>query len=289
MRKIDYLENEDVRMYVAWLAANLDNDTFRHQYVFRKTGKSWSCSSLGDAFIAYQWRFPSIIHRNIEAGSGFESNAKALETLRNALHKGLGNDGSDALVKDAAIDVMKWGGVSAHNTQWLEANSDGLFQQLVTVRDAINAENTSAPALLSKNLRFNAGMTKVYSLICEDFIIYDSRVAATIGWSVVKFCLQTGRANIPKQLNFPYALAKESPTQLKPKRRDPSFGNYQFSKLHSGSHHAVWNLKASWVLKAALSSTPENSQFRVGLNASQSLRALEAAMFMYGYDLPSWD
>jgi len=39
-----------------------------------------------------------------------------------------------------------------------------------------------------RNLRVNAGMSKVYSLICESFIIYDSRVVAALGWLVMKYC-----------------------------------------------------------------------------------------------------
>jgi hypothetical protein len=42
--------------------------------------------------------------------------------------------------------------------------------------------------LRSKNLRLSSGMIKVYSLLCKDFIIYDSRVAAGLGWMVVKYC-----------------------------------------------------------------------------------------------------
>lgn len=58
--------------------------------------------------------------------------------------------------------------------------------------------------------RFNAGITKVYSLVLEDFIIYDSRVAATLGWLVATFC-RAGAREVPDALRFPWMPAKEAP------------------------------------------------------------------------------
>jgi hypothetical protein len=129
-------------------------------------------------------------------------------------------------------------------------------------------------------------MTKVYSLICDDFVIYDSRVAAALGWAVLRFCKATGRATVPSLLQFPFAPAKEALNQITPKRRDPSQGAFQFPRLYRGRHHAEWNLKASWALKAALACAPEKSLFRAGAQSGQALRAMEASLFMFGYDLP---
>ncbi|MHB2080818.1 hypothetical protein [Pseudomonas asiatica] len=77
------------------------------------------------------------------------------------------------------------------------------------VRLAIDTGDLGYPVLRSKHLRFNAGMTKVYALICEDFLIYDSRVAAALGWLVVKYCEAHGIAKVPDALCFPWAAAKE--------------------------------------------------------------------------------
>jgi hypothetical protein len=286
MTREEYLADNEVQAFAAWLGANLDNSTFAHQYLFRKSNKQWSCTSLGDAFVNYQWTYPAISRLNIESGSSFESNARALATLRCALQEGLEHTEADLRVRDAASDVMRWGGVTPGNVQWLHKNSDGLAREVARVRDAIRDGDTSAPALRSKLLRFNAGMTKVYSLICDDFVIYDSRVAAALGWAVLRFCKATGRATVPSLLQFPFAPAKEALNQITPKRRDPSQGAFQFPRLYRGRHHAEWNLKASWALKAALACAPEKSLFRAGAQSGQALRAMEASLFMFGYDLP---
>lgn len=42
------------------------------------------------------------------------------------------------------------------------------------------------------DLRSNAGLTKVYSLVLDDFIIYDSRVAAALAWLVMIWGREVG-------------------------------------------------------------------------------------------------
>lgn len=49
MTREEYLGDTEVQAFAAWLGANLDNGTFAHQYVFRKSNKHWSCTSLGDS------------------------------------------------------------------------------------------------------------------------------------------------------------------------------------------------------------------------------------------------
>jgi hypothetical protein len=46
--------------------------------------------------------------------------------------------------------------------------------------------------------------------------------------------------------------------------------------------HAQWNLRASWILEKCLSVTADQTEFH---KAGNPLRALEAALFMGGYDL----
>lgn len=63
---------------------------------------------------------------------------------------------------------------------------------LVSTTAALNSASLINPILQRTGLRFNAGMTKVYSLLADSLIIYDSRVAAALGWIVVKYCQAPG-------------------------------------------------------------------------------------------------
>jgi hypothetical protein len=140
--------------------------------------------------------------------------------------------------------------------------------------------------LTRDNLRFNAGMSKVYSLICQKFVIYDSRVAAALGWAVTRFCEAHAITQIPAELAFPWAPARQSATHPSANRRNPSTNTLQFPQIRRSSDHAQWNLKASWLLEAVLEHpNAENSLFMASKPLGHGLRALEAALFMIGYDL----
>lgn len=111
--------------------------------------------------------------------------------------------------------------------------------------------------LREKTLRFNSGMTKVYSLLCDNFVIYDSRVAAALGWAIVKYCQLHGLATVPELLCFPWAAAKEG---LGADRKRLMQAVLDHPNARESHFHTV--------------EAPNNP-----------LRALEAAFFMIGYDL----
>jgi hypothetical protein len=279
VKKSVYLALPVVQQFVGWLSKNLGSEAFAHHYINRRSGP-WQCESLYDAYVKYQWR-----HR---AGNTFAHNATTLTTLSNSLHAALLPPINDADACAAATEVMIWGGVVPGNVRWLNANRR-LASDLVAVQAAVNRQDTANPILTDPNLRFNAGMTKIYSLICEGLIIYDSRVAATLGWTVTKFCQSLNVVSVPTELRFPWASAKTTPNHPSPKCRNPSSDSLDFPKLISGPQHAEWNLKASWILEAALlSPAGKASEFacdsRLNTLALQ-LRAVEAALFMIGYDL----
>ncbi|QBF27386.1 hypothetical protein EXN22_17450 [Pseudomonas tructae] len=272
--------------FIAWMSANLDNATFAHQYLDRKNRKPWHCSSLFNAYETYDWPHPAIEHLDIDKGRNITSNARALTALQQQLQRALAPAPEDHAASRAAIDVMIWGGVRKGNINWLIDHRKNLANLLIDTRNAIDSGELNHPLLLDPNLRFNAGMTKVYSLICKQLVIYDSRVAAALGWAVVKFCQQAEPAltQVPPELAFPWAAAR--PTR-QPKQRNPSQGNLQFPPLQAGTVHAQWNIQASQILAAVLAhANAKDSGFNQdGGSGSSPLRRLEAALFMIGYDL----
>ena len=288
MTRNDYLTNPTVKDFIEWLSGNLDNATIRHQYLNRQSKTLWYCDSLADAYSVYQWQHPAIKRLQVPAGKTAVSNDVALSALKADLQKALAlapavNDGACC---QAAIDVMIWGGVQSNNVTWLNMNLRGLAATLSATRDAIDAGVTDVPILQAKDLRFNAGMTKVYSLVCKDFIIYDSRVAAALGWGVVMYCKARQLKTVPETLTFPWAPAKETGKHFV-KSRNPSEGTLRFPRLKAGSHHAEWNMKASWILSSVVAHpNAAASAFLAndGTNVDP-LRRLEAALFMIGYDL----
>ncbi|MHC8380940.1 hypothetical protein [Pseudomonas sp. LB3P14] len=270
--------------FIDWLATELNSKTlFTHQYVDRRSGNKWSCDSLFGAYQSYSWNFPGNARLAYNPGSCSASNAKALDALRQDL---IAAGSNDALVQQAATDVMAWGGVTSRNVEWLKANKTGLGRMIQEVKTALIQKDPDAPVLRSKSLRFNSGMTKIYSLICPEFLIYDSRVAAALGLLVVQYCKAKELIQVPDALCFPWAAAKESENALAPKRRNPSTGTLLFKRLRSGSHHAQWNIRASWVLSQVIAhEAATHSPFHQIDAPANALRGLEQSLFMVGYDL----
>jgi hypothetical protein len=284
MKRQDYLNLSHVTGFIRWLATELDSESlFQHQYVDRRSGKQWACKSLYGAFQNYSWNHPGNVRLGFNPGVSSTSNGAALSALSLDL---VAAAGSDSRTLKATLDVMAWGGVTARNAEWLKSNASGLSHTVHSVQAAINTGDSESPVLRSKNLRFNSGMTKVYSLVCKDFIIYDSRVAAGLGWLVVKYCQVHGLNKVPDVLSFPWAAAKEGENVTAPKRRDPGIGSLQFKRLRSGHHHALWNMRASWILNSVLAHpSAAGSSFHSVAAPNAPLRAVEAALFMLGYDL----
>jgi len=290
MERNTYIQTATVANFVKWMSENLDGDTFAHQYTNRRSGYVWHCDSLYDAYAQFNWPHPGNQRLGEPTGTTFESSAATLQALSQDLQSALGLQGGDHLVVTAAVDVMTWGGVRAGNVRWLHANQANLPQVLSSTRQALDAGSTDHPLLVAKDLRFNAGMTKVYSLICDRFVIYDSRVAAALGWAVVKFCQAAGLSEVPQELRFPWAPAKSAAKDPAPKRRNAGRSGLIFPKLKPGANHAAWNLKASWLLSDVLEQNgAQNSRFNQIERFDTRLRALEAALFMIGYDLDASD
>jgi hypothetical protein len=285
MNKNEYVTGNTVEAFVAWMSARLDDASFAHGYTLRRGNIPWSCASLFDAYDRYQWGHVELPEFGLPAGSSFASNLRVLETLQTELRAGLAA-ADNARVLAAAIAVMKWGGVTRGNVPWLEAWRDDLCRIIGATGEAINAGDTCHPLFAQSELRFTSGMSKVYALVCDDFAIYDSRVAAALCRAVVLFCRETGLDRMPEDLAFPWAAAKSSPNAPNPPLRNAAQDGYMFPRLMRGRAYVVWNMKASWLLSAIAShrSTRDSAFARLDSKA-QRLRALEAALFMFGYDL----
>lgn len=134
-------------------------------------------------------------------------------------------------------------------------------------------------------LLMNAGMTKVYSLYCGESVIYDGRVGAALGLLVSRYLASANRSDdpVPETLRFPWGADRKTGVE-----RNPSTETHIFPKLGSSGMHALWNLRANWILSDSLNNRDELWGVKNdagGKNELQKrmLRAVEAAVFMIGY------
>ena len=230
----------------------------------RKPHRDWSCSSIWEAYENYWWR------------GSFEANQANLDRLAADVRRARDGDDQDGFI-EAASGILRWGGVMASNVATLR---DLGGAALCTFRAASRLLDPSyADTSRLDGVRYmNAGWTKVYALMLDGFPIYDGRVGAAMGYLVRQYCTSAGLRQVPTQLCFRWGAARGK------HNRNPSTDSLRFPRLTAASPRtwAECNLGAAWILGEVC----REGRFG-GLIPHRQLRALEAALFMIGYELPS--
>jgi hypothetical protein len=124
----------------------------------------------------------------------------------------------------------------------------------------------------------NAGFTKIYALLMDNFIIYDGRVGGRLGKLVIGFLHSKNPkyTNIPDTLHFAWGRSQVSQgSNIDPKRRDPSDSMYTFRELRGGKWHTNNNIRANWLLKKVIKDS----------KTKMDIWQLQSALFMLGYDV----
>ena len=265
VRRDDYLDHECVRPFVEWLRRRVgDEEAFKHSYRMVRPACDWYCNSLWEAHEKYCWQ-----------GKDFEDNQRRLDCLAEDIRRAVCRDDRDGFL-EAACRILRWGGVTAGNKGKLyELGPEALptFHEAARLLDPSDADMSQ----LGDVRYMNSGWTKVYALMLDDFPIYDGRVGAAMGYLVRRYCTDEELREVPALLRFRWLAGKGN------HNRNPSVGSLQFPRLsHTDPRRwAECNVWAAWVLGEVA------CEGRFGkLCANRRLRALEAALFMIGYELP---
>jgi hypothetical protein len=288
--KSSFLADAESQRFIAWLAGAIGGQKVHFTH---GTGVD---QTLADAKARYAWpaRKTTIPmpggERVLEGGSDLEQNQALLTALSEGLKNCLAKEPVDAAELCAWMKaVFVWGGVytdngnGGGNAGWLIANTADIPRYLPAVLTALTQGSGTAVRGLGDGFRSNAGTTKVHSLVMDDFIIYDSRVAASLAWLVLQWVAEDGLDDVPQHLRFACMRAKQTPKQKKVRSPDQKIFPYITVAKAVRDHrkHAVWNLRASWILREALS-----KRHAVGPCAHfATVRDVEAALFMMGADL----
>lgn len=296
MDQTAYLGLQEVRGFIEWLRSVLSSDSpdaFVHNYVIEQRYKSnpklqWRCTSLFDAFKQYTWQF-SFKDRDsgrIVRGASYSESEAALNDLMRKLTRAIDAGDNNACFNACAM-ILDWGGV-------LGSKNWGNQKRLLDMQTYLASYLKSAKEYFEgdcelkrsyglelkrgrEELVMNAGFTKIYSLLCRDFIIYDGRVGAAFALLVGSYLhaqSESGIKDVPESLGFYYGNAKNPNIN-----RNPSVGRFRFRALSTSSAvHIRNNLKANWIVGAL--NLEESKGFSIQNNP---VRAFEAALFMIGY------
>ena len=182
---------------------------------------------------------------------------------------------------EAGIAVLRWGGVLPHNRGTLEALGQGaptVFQAAVLQLDPQTADLRQ----IDHVRLMNAGFTKIYSLLIDDFPMYDGRVGAALGYLVRLHLEERAATSVPEPLRFPWGVAKGYRRGSATKNRNPSLGALRFTALRGDVRLHTWaNIRAAWLL-GELSATGCFGD----LPQSERVFALQSGLFMIGFEIP---
>ena len=159
-----------------------------------------------------------------------------------------------------AIDRILWWGAGNRAGRLFSANIDWLRHQndngssakviLDSAEAAFDANPFDDQIFRNPIYRSNAEYTKIYALMKDDFVIYDSRVAAAIGILVVLYCEDPNRdlPSVPDNLRFGRTNASGEDN------RNAGRGAYSFPvcAYSNPSIHALSNWRANAVVPAAV-------------------------------------
>ena len=264
MNRREYLRNPSVAAFVDWLRPHVRGDRpFQHQFMMLKPHRAWRCRSIWQAYENYWWH------------GSFEVNQEKLDCLSADVRRARDGDDQGGFV-DAACGILRWGGVTASNVATLCELGDaalGTFREASRLLDPSRADTSRLDGIRY----MNAGWTKVYALMVDGFPIYDGRVGAAMGYLVQRYCTRAGLDQVPPLLRFRWGAAKGGKHN-----RNPSMGSLWFPGLTANPRTwAECNIEAAWILGEVC----HEGRFG-GLVQHRRLRALEAALFMIGYELP---
>jgi len=259
---------------VKWVQARLDTpDSFRHAYQSKKPIRTWTCGSLYDAFSRYWWPFETIhpVARRTIRGESFSQAKALLDELAGILAESIGRDDA-GLCRETCFAILQWGGVLVKNRAYLEQRGEKLPGDLRAIQ-GIRLDRIRTRAL--PVMRMSSGMVKVYSLLVEHLVMYDSRVAAALCLLVRQYCVEAGLDAVPAPLRFRLLPARSAAL------RDPSDGRYKFSGLTAMPDHLRWKqylesvVRASWLLKAIVRTCPSSFS---KLGRGEDVQALQSAL-----------
>ena len=255
MNRSVYLSSQDVRAFTDWATSFvLGERKLVHSWYSRSPNpEGFSCQYLWNAYERYSWN-----------GEGFEEMVARLDERGRVLR---GTDDRDIFLR-TATEVMKWGGI--HHEKGLCRLGENALPKLRANASLLDPKGADTYDL--KGFKYmGAGYSKVYSLMIDDFPMYDSRTACALTSLIWLYCREKHLVQIPEQL-----CLGVPPNQGKNIDRNP-FG-FPDIKWGQCTRYADSNLKAAWLL-GELADRGEFGNLSVG----RRVWALQSAFFMIGY------
>jgi len=304
------VESEHVSGFIDWVVNKERNELF--QFSYNMNGNELQANSISEAAQRYRWptRPTSPIPEQLVAhldgfpqgASNLHDNVRLLGLLRKELRDSLRQNDSIRHLK-ACWATLYWGGVanggnlSFYGLRYIsDCNGapDGLIAYHIAAHNAggwFDPLQTNEIRLLQNVADMTAGITKIHSLLADELVIYDSRVACAVAWLVERYCDYRNWSDVPKELLF--SLPKEKTGRNSPIRRDPALvrtadsllnTEYQNPGATPATRKHVWprdKLRVSLILSEVLTRLGKTNKEE----RTKSFLEYQLGLFMIGYHL----
>ena len=171
---------------------------------------------------------------------------------------------------------MHWGGVDNKHRQkrtfeWIERNADEISAKLSNAVDLIKDEWASLDSFDGVNLIMNSTMTKIVSLADPEqkLVIYDGRIGGALGFFVARFAEEREIHQYDLNDRLLFALDRET-------KRTPETKRLHFPVLFGQARDRCHALMVRWASQLI---------WQVAKECQASPREIEAALFMWGYNV----
>jgi hypothetical protein len=265
--------HEQVREFCQFLAHEWGGNR-QHSYAVPSRGKlqawsrtvdgKWSAVGLADAASKYAWH-----------GKNFTENKAEFDRLAADLQSAIQRN-SKSDVCTILRTIMHWGGADNSYRQkgtfeWIERNADEISAKHSNAVDLIKDERASLDCFDGVNLTMNSTMAKIVSLADpeQQLVAYDGRLGGALGYFVARFTeeREIHQYDVADQLLF--AVDRDA-------KRTPDTNRIRFPALFGKTRDLRHATMVRWASQLI---------WQVAKECDSSPREIEAALFMWGYNV----
>jgi hypothetical protein len=294
LSKEEFLAHPHIEGFVDWLGSVLPSKVFSLKFPssrFVPDGINKDVTGIEEVLKHYKWSSSWFFSPNSERveSTDWISTKHSLQKLAEWLKISL-SSGDDHNTYLASIEVLNWGGVRGASKLMRELKENGEILSYLNETKILLAIDGDSRRKLSDVRpedikKYDAGLTKIHALLDDSGSpIYDSRVAAAVS---LLYCQYVETLSDQKRLlSFPCGVARGK--QIR-NPGDLGFPRSRRFYTREVPHHrwAQAQLACGWIFIRLLERNP--SLFGGEGDLKDRAHALEAAMFMVGYDLRSFN
>jgi len=215
-----------------------------------------------------------------------------LQGYSKKLKKAVLIDSCQEATKEVCREIFRWGGIiggEIRDKLFSDENHPDLVDYFKAVSRKLDP-NLCDTDNLFWDIRINSGLVKIYSLLIDEFVMYDSRISAGLCYLVRLFCedemlrkkFSSLENKIPPSLHFSWG---DDRMGGKLPKHNPDKAPYKFLKFDNADNkrdRVRHTIQASWLLKDVLKEKPKSKFCTEESPKKDPVRALADALFMIG-------